>query len=251
MLNFLRKLRRNEMKGTKYLQYALGEILLVVIGILIALQINNANEARKQRIEETKLLRSIKVDFERSKATLQQLDGLREDGLYAYDKLVAIGNSGDFSNTILIDSLLAKTNFTPTYNGNTSSLSILVNSGKINLLRNDSLTALLLAWPSKLENLIERELDILSITNGEWVPFAQSYTSVNDWFKHYDFPGVPAKTRDSRVAKDYKGLFNDRRLENLITRLELLYIACKDRSAGLIKSADQIIHTIDEDLKSR
>ena len=251
MINLLRKLRSKNMRGTKYLKYALGEILLVVIGILIALSINNWNQRRLAKQEETKLLKSIKVDFERSKATLQQLDVLRDEGLYAYDQLIAIGKSGDFTNSILIDSLLAKTNFTPTYNGNTSSLSILVNSGKINLLRNDSLTAMLLAWPSQLENLIEREMDILSITNDEWVPFAQTYTSVNDWFKNYDFPGVPAKNRVTRVSKNYPGLFNDRRLENLITRLELQYIACKNRSERLIRSADLIIATIDRDLKNR
>lgn len=48
MLNFLRKLRRNNM-NSKYLKYAIGEILLVVVGILIALQVNNWNELRKER----------------------------------------------------------------------------------------------------------------------------------------------------------------------------------------------------------
>ena len=239
------------MKGAKYLKYALGEIILVVIGILIALSINNWNQRRLAKQEETKLLKSIKVDFERTKAELQRLDVLRDEGLSAYDQLIALSQAGDFSNSLLIDTTLAKTTFTPTYNGNTSSLSIVVNSGKINLLRNDSLTAMLLAWPSQLENLIERELDIKSITNEEWVPFAQSYSSVNDWFKNYDFPGSPAKHRDSKVSKDYRGLFNDRRLENLITRLELLHVACKGRSAALIKSADQIITTIDKDLQNR
>lgn len=49
MLNFLRKLRRKEMKGTRYVKYALGEIILVVIGILIALSINNWNEENRSR----------------------------------------------------------------------------------------------------------------------------------------------------------------------------------------------------------
>ncbi len=43
-----------ENKTTKYLLYAFGEILLVVIGILIALQVNNWNEGRKQRQVELK-----------------------------------------------------------------------------------------------------------------------------------------------------------------------------------------------------
>ncbi len=40
-------------KTSKYLKYAIGEIILVVIGILIALSINNWNESRKEAIQET------------------------------------------------------------------------------------------------------------------------------------------------------------------------------------------------------
>ena len=45
----------------KYLMYAIGEILLVVIGILIALQINNKNEKTKQRAVEVKILKEMKL----------------------------------------------------------------------------------------------------------------------------------------------------------------------------------------------
>ncbi len=48
----------------KYLLYALGEIVLVVIGILIALQVNNANEFRKERSLELQMLRELKVGLE-------------------------------------------------------------------------------------------------------------------------------------------------------------------------------------------
>ena len=50
MIKFFRKIRQRlltENKFSKYLLYAIGEIILVVIGILIALQINNWNEGRK------------------------------------------------------------------------------------------------------------------------------------------------------------------------------------------------------------
>ncbi len=59
MIKLFRKTRYNLMetgKTGKYLKYAIGEIVLVVIGILIALQINNWNESRKLQNEELKLL---------------------------------------------------------------------------------------------------------------------------------------------------------------------------------------------------
>ena len=59
MLTFLRKIRKSLLDTgatRKYLVYAVGEIALVVIGILIALQINNWNEWRKERTLELNYL---------------------------------------------------------------------------------------------------------------------------------------------------------------------------------------------------
>ena len=54
-------------KKSKYLKYALGEILLVVIGILIALQINNWNQKRIDKNTEQIYLNGLKEEFEISK----------------------------------------------------------------------------------------------------------------------------------------------------------------------------------------
>ncbi|NCQ59013.1 MAG: hypothetical protein GW794_14435, partial [Flavobacteriales bacterium] len=62
MIKFFRKIRQKmlkENKFSKYLLYAIGEIILVVIGILIALQINNWNENRKNSNEEIAILQSL------------------------------------------------------------------------------------------------------------------------------------------------------------------------------------------------
>lgn len=67
MIKFFRKIRYNlmsENKTGKYLKYAIGEIVLVVIGILIALSINNWNEDRKLKREELNLLADIKTNLE-------------------------------------------------------------------------------------------------------------------------------------------------------------------------------------------
>ena len=70
MINFLRKLRSKSMKKGDYVKYALGEIILVVIGILIAVSINNWNEARRERIKENQLLSKLKTENEYNTASL-------------------------------------------------------------------------------------------------------------------------------------------------------------------------------------
>ncbi len=61
-----------ENKFSRYLIYAIGEIILVVIGILIALQINNWNEDRKQNAEEIKLLQNFRNSIEADAARVNQ-----------------------------------------------------------------------------------------------------------------------------------------------------------------------------------
>ena len=66
MIKFFRKIRYDLMKQnktSKYFKYAIGEIILVVIGILIALQINNWNEARKSRAQEIKIYKELLSDL--------------------------------------------------------------------------------------------------------------------------------------------------------------------------------------------
>ena len=66
MINFFRKIRQRlltENKVSKYLIYAVGEIVLVVIGILIALQINNWNEQQKLNKEEANFLQRVRQDL--------------------------------------------------------------------------------------------------------------------------------------------------------------------------------------------
>lgn len=67
MIKFFRRIRKNllnEGKTSKYFKYAIGEIFLVVIGILIALQINNWNEYRKSQNQELNLVKQLLEDAE-------------------------------------------------------------------------------------------------------------------------------------------------------------------------------------------
>ena len=78
MIKFFRKIRQIyiiENKTGKYLKYALGEIVLVVIGILIALQINNWNQSQKEKKIEAQYLKNITSDLKEQLASIQvQMD---------------------------------------------------------------------------------------------------------------------------------------------------------------------------------
>lgn len=66
MIRFLRKIRQKfltEGKFTQYLLYAVGEIILVVIGILLALQINNWNDQRKSRLKIDQILKKVREEL--------------------------------------------------------------------------------------------------------------------------------------------------------------------------------------------
>lgn len=88
MINLLRKIRRTEFKG-RYLKYAFGEILLVVIGILIALSINNWNEERKAAKKEAFYYEQLLEDALADSAFYQSRQVGLSESLNAYNSLLS------------------------------------------------------------------------------------------------------------------------------------------------------------------
>ena len=81
MINFFRKIRQNlltENKFSKYLIYAIGEIILVVIGILIALQINEYRTNKDIQSEEIEFLKFVKQDLRKDLENLKEVSGFKK-----------------------------------------------------------------------------------------------------------------------------------------------------------------------------
>jgi len=91
MIKFFRIIRQKlltENKFSRYLIYALGEILLVVIGILIALQINNWNDYRKQIKKEREILQQFKIELNEDLLILNETTSYNNFLIKSCDELI-------------------------------------------------------------------------------------------------------------------------------------------------------------------
>jgi hypothetical protein len=175
MIAFFRRIRKRLLRQSKvsqYLLYALGEILLVVIGILLALQINTWNEERIERKQEGELLRSLKGEFETNLKELQQSIEVNDKVARACVEITGIirADAVQASAEVLYPLIMDLFNFN-SFDGRIGVSGEIVNSGRLNLLKNHALRAQLVNW---LTLLIDCEEDITFRSenyNANLVPF--------------------------------------------------------------------------------
>ncbi len=136
----------------KYLRYAIGEIVLVVIGILIALQVNNWNEHQKQKKQEKIYLQNLSIDLNNQ---IQLLDRYIDfENIFIQDCKDIVAHYEQNKGFKKMDSIFTKINdltvrvtFT---NGNTTLLEM-INSGDINIIDNESLKKELMEFNQLIE----------------------------------------------------------------------------------------------------
>jgi len=140
MIKFFRKIRKkllSENKYSKYIFYAIGEIVLVVIGIIIALWINNLNIIIQKKIEETNILKELKNDFKKDKVDFKiNIKNYKNISLSVDIILNHLESSKVYHDSL--DLYFAKTISWPRSVIQTSSLDVLKSKG-VDLISNDSL----------------------------------------------------------------------------------------------------------------
>jgi len=252
MINFFRKIRKqlaDDNKPIKYFRYAIGEIVLVVIGILIALSINNWNQQRIALNEEKVLLNILKDDFTNRLDELIYLNSSRQGGVAAIERLMRIADETEMNfTTEVVDSLIGLSTVTYRFNNQFSTLDMLFNSGRINTLSNESLKVLLIKWPTLVEEMLEEQRLIVDHYN-EQIKLLDKYVSLKDVFQYFSWNNyeMPRMER-SKLQKDYMGLFADRSFENsLASKRFLLRINIAD-SEVIIKDAKKIIAILKSEL---
>ena len=158
MIKFFREIRRrllSENKFNKYLIYAVGEIVLVVIGILIALSINNWNENEKLRNTEQQYLLALKEEFGFNMVELKRIMDQNKWNMENAIKILDITGSenpeitDEEFGTLLTRSLSRETRFDP----NQGVLDEIINSGKLGIFSNKELKFALSSWSGILNRV--------------------------------------------------------------------------------------------------
>ncbi len=140
MLRFFRTLRRKLLEEDKvrtYFWYAIGEVFLVVIGILIALQINNMNIERQTREDEKTYLQNLKRDLQINIRLLDEIIKYNEENLVSTSMVAAMSEQGKIEDIYAfienIQITLMGGNLTP----NQNTFEEMKSAGKLSLITND------------------------------------------------------------------------------------------------------------------
>ncbi|WP_299117341.1 DUF6090 family protein [uncultured Winogradskyella sp.] len=168
----------------KYFKYAIGEILLVVIGILIALQINNWNEQKKERSKEQAFLKEINLDFKSNKAQLDSIISFNKVSLHAATRLQKIIRTFDLnnpqrnvSNAHFADSMRFYNRLVwrnKSFNPKNGTVEALLNSSSFDLIKNDTLRRYLISWKDVLQDYLEEEQFAVNFLTNEYGPWARA-----------------------------------------------------------------------------
>ncbi len=180
MITIFRRVREKLIASgsvTKYLLYATGEVLLVVIGILLALQINNWNEERLTDNQEKYLLIELEKEYFQNLTAIEDDINANEQSLSAaIDLIEGIQSKELLTQQANIDSLIAYLNNISGFDPVSGVIDDIINTGKLEVIRNDSLRYLLANWGEKVSNLY----DDISIRNLHLFDLIIPYLS-----KHY------------------------------------------------------------------
>ncbi len=263
MINFFRKIRKklaNQNNFLKYGRYAFGEIILVVIGILIALQINNWNENRKSRIQEVKYLKNLQTDL------ITELKS--NDSMIAYRNKKAMASASILTYTppktpgqiYAFEKTFELVYFWKTFIPSNNTFKELSSSGNLNTLKNDSLKYYLFELDKMYVGIANYEHHM----RREYEQYIYDVAIPNtDILNFFDFEKIPetgklkkidlAKIQPEQVKKmedEIVWILNNKTLRNAMRLSVMNNRLLKNKHVDMRKHIERMIELIDQDLGS-
>ena len=252
MIKFFRNIRQNllnEGKTSRYFKYAVGEIVLVVIGILIALQINNWNlDQQNKKLEQT-TLKSLLSEFQDNRTsisdyldiivkmrkygdTLRKLIGPELISLNKYEVLRFIGEVSETTKCVVTVDVL----------GDVQS------SGRLNLLSNVEVRKAISKWSSQLKELQSEEFDWAQEFSNQFIPYTHKWMQWDD--VDYVFNGRDSlRYYKSRFDIDPRRMLQQPEFESMMNQQYWRINRIRRRTNDLLKDTNTLISLIEKDLK--
>ena len=253
MIKFFRHIRKSlleENKMGKYFKYAIGEILLVVIGILIALQINNWNEDRQLKKIEESSIKALLGEFELNKQTIQSC----EDGIIDMRKY---GDSirsqlGPNKSNIEIDKVnywFYEIGTTRRCVISTDVLKDLLSSGKLNIISNEEIRRQISRWSSILKGLEREENEWAQDYSGTILPY------MNKWIQ-WDDIDYSQRSDDKRYFKsqfsvDPRLVLQQVEFSNIMNNHYWRFMRTEARTSALLQQTIEVIKLMKEELNTK
>jgi hypothetical protein len=254
MIKFFRRIRQKlvvEKKLRDYLLYAIGEIILVVIGILIALAINNGQQQRILEKKEQTYLKGLKTEFQFSKLKLTELIEVNRNNYEGAKKIIehismdTIAITEKQFSELLYNSFVSDISFNP----NNSLLNEMINSGSLKDLSNPQLRMDLTNWISTLDDIGKQENDLALQREKVLDMFRSNENSIRTIF---DLAGVN-KELDLPVgnkASSNLHLLNSKEFENnILTFILTAYATENAHYIPLMENLNAILELLEAEMK--
>jgi hypothetical protein len=264
MIKFFRKIRHNLIKKNKtgkYLKYAIGEIVLVMIGILLALQVNDWNNEKNRNNKEIVIKEQLIVDLVTSKIQLEKLIEAQEKRAEASAIICHSFWKNKTPHDSIIDYMrmpLGNTVYSPVL-GTAKSL---INSGNLSVIKSNKLKNAITAYVERIENNLKDisryeetyyRRGIESINEVIPVTSLGSKSLLNDYIKKSSSPTFETSRNDKYSARpnviekipfetDLKQLFQNKRVYSAYSFLLIAH-----RNVGF--RYNEILENINELLK--
>ena len=247
-------------KTGKYLKYAIGEIILVVFGILIALSINNWNNKQNEKRVEIKYIKGLKADLEIDLINLKRFMDDRKTKYTDANHILKMDDPITITELFVTDSLIWNVFQWGTFSPRTNTLDELIGSGNLSLITNDSIKALMQNVHQAYENVnthvehMRREYDYYlydrSAQLRELSPFLDLDTFIDNSTFTFIYDTDKGEAELIELRRQSKDILNDLMFRNGLKFAIINNKASHVTSEILYKYIELLIQLMEQEIKS-
>lgn len=246
MLKFFRNIRKKlaaENKAAKYLRYAIGEILLIVLGILIALQVNNWNEEQRGKKEEKYILSNLNFESRKNLKLLKEHQAVFKSSIHSCKLILdLIGRPVSEIEKYNLDSLVSMIIDVFDYSPTQNVINELLSTGRMKLISSDTLKSVLFEWSAGMNEKEEAWETLDQFTQLMFIPYLTKHASL----KNIDRYGFLDWEEKSRLKTDHT-YYYDIEFENNVDNQAWSLVFYTIQLDSLESTLEKIIRLTDDE----